>query len=112
MMEGAFRENPAMAAACVTASLEGWAYAFGHPEEALDIVIRHMHEAKIGANRTHQRWMLARMRDLISPVLEKGDNGRLNRADFTSVSAFLLQSGLIREAPDFDRFTGEQHAAP
>jgi NitT/TauT family transport system substrate-binding protein len=112
MRADAYEKNPALAAACVTASLEGWAYAFAHTEEALDIVIRHMQEAKMGANRMHQQWMLARMRDLIVPVLEAGDNGRLNRADFTSVSNFLLRTGLIREIPDFDRFTGDQHAAP
>ena len=112
MLETAYRAHPAMAAACVKASLEGWAYAFDHPEEALEIVLGHMRQAKISANRTHQRWMLARMRDLIQPVLAADDGGRLNRDDFARVSAFLLQSGLIKEAPDFNQFTGAAHVAP
>ncbi|MEW6076278.1 MAG: ABC transporter substrate-binding protein [Thermodesulfobacteriota bacterium] len=112
MMEAAYRKNPSLAAACVQASLEGWAYAFDHPEEALDIVMQYMQAAKISANRTHQRWMLARMRDLIMPAMKTGDHRPLNRTDFTSVSTFLLQSGLIREAPDFDAFTGGPRVAP
>jgi NitT/TauT family transport system substrate-binding protein len=105
-LESTYKENPTLAADCVKASLEGWQYAFAHPEETLDIVIRRMREAKIGANRTHQKWMLSRMQDLITPVLEEGGYGRLKRADFDSVSAFLFQSGLIDEIPDYDRFTG------
>ena len=107
MLESAYRNNPDLAAACVKASLEGWQYAFEHPDEALDIVIRHMRQANICANRTHQKWMLSRMRDLITPVLEAGEGGRLDRADFESVSDFLFQSDLIEVIPDYDHFTGE-----
>ena len=110
MLESAYRKNPGLAVACARASLEGWQYAFAHPDEALDIVIRHMRLANICANRTHQKWMLSRMRDLITPVLEADDNGRLNRADFESVSTFLFQSGLIDVIPDYGHFTGEIHA--
>jgi NitT/TauT family transport system substrate-binding protein len=109
MLESVYNKNPILAAACVKASLEGWRYAFENPEEALDIVIRYMREAKISANRTHQKWMLSRMQDLIMPVLEEGSYGQLKRPDFDSVSAFLFQTGLIGEIPDYDLFTGEIH---
>lgn len=109
MLQSSYKKNPALAVACVKASLEGWRYAFEHPEEALEIVIRHMCKAKICANRAHQRWMLARMQDLIMPVLEEGDFGCLKRPDFDSVSAFLLESGLTDETPDYDHFIGEIH---
>lgn len=109
MLESSYKKNPILAAACVKASLEGWRYAFENPEEALDIVIRYMREAKISANRTHQKWMLSRMQDLIMPVLEEGTYGRLKRPDFDSVSASLFQTGLISEIPDYDLFTGEIH---
>ncbi len=109
MLESAYRKNPGLAGACVDASLEGWRYAFDHPDEALEIVVRHMREANICANRTHQKWMLARMRDLVAPVLEAGNGGRLNRADFESVAMFLFQSGLVDAMPDYDHFAGETH---
>lgn len=109
MLESAYKKNPILADAFVKASLEGWRYAFEHSEEALDIVIRYMREAKISANRTHQKWMLSRMQDLIMPVLEEGSYGRLKRPDFDSVSAFLFQTGLIGEIPDYDLFVGEIH---
>lgn len=110
MLESTYKDNPGLAAACTRASLEGWRYAFDHPEETLDIVITHMRDANICANRTHQKWMLSRMRDLIMPVLDADDGGLLKRSDFDSVSLFLLQTGLIEKIPDFDLFTGAVHA--
>lgn len=109
MLQSAYRKNPALGAACFKASLDGWRYAFEHPEEALDVVIRYRREASIRANRTHQRWMLSRMKDLIMPVLGQGDDGRLKRSDFDAVSTFLLESGLIDEVPSFGDFTGNRH---
>jgi NitT/TauT family transport system substrate-binding protein len=107
MLETTYKKNPILADACVKASLEGWQYAFEHQEEALDIIIRYMREAKISANRIHQKWMLSRMQDLIMPVLEEGKYGRLKRPDYDSVSAFLIQTSLINETPDYNLFTGE-----
>lgn len=106
MLESTYRKNPNLGVACGKASLEGWQYAFAHPDEALDIVIQYMRRANICANRTHQKWMLSRMRDLITPVLEAPGGSRLNRTDFESVSDFLFQSDLIEVIPDYDQFTG------
>jgi len=108
-LQSAYEKDPALGTACANASLEGWRYAFEHPEETLDIVIRRMREVNIRANRTHQKWMLSRMKDLIMPVLEQGHGGRLKRSDFDSVSTFLLNSGLIEEIPSFDGFVGKTH---
>ena len=110
MLETAYKKNPGLAAAFARASFEGWQYAFAHPDEALDIIIRHMREANICANRTHQRWMLSRMQDLIMPGGAKDVSGRLKQTDFDAVSDFLLHSDLITEKPDYGEFTGEVNA--
>ena len=65
--EETFRKDPEMCAAFVRASIKGWLYAFDNQEEAMDIVMKHAKSAHTGTNRAHQRWMLARMKDLIIP---------------------------------------------
>ncbi len=110
MLEAAYKKNPQLAAAFIEASFEGWQYAFAHPDEGLDIVMRYMREANISANRTHQKWMLARMQDLIMPNGAKQASCRLKQSDFDTVSDFLLRAGLIGEKPDYGEFTGEINA--
>ena len=105
-----YHTDPELAAAFVKASLEGWRYAFDHPEEALDIVLRHMHEAKIPANRAHQKWMLARMSDLIVPQKGSGELGRLQQKDYQAVGAALNSSGVIKAVPRYDLFVGRPDA--
>ncbi len=110
-LESTIRNDPDLAADFTRASLEGWEYAFAHPDEALDIIIKYMRAAKIPANRMHQRWMLARMRDLISNDGGKSVTGLLNRNDYLATGEILLKSGVIRRAPDFDAFTGRTDAS-
>jgi NitT/TauT family transport system substrate-binding protein len=110
MMEETYENNPELARAFVTASLEGWQYAFEHPDEALAIVIRYMREANVPSNLAHQRWMLARMKDLIMPANGKMPTGKLDKKDFQMVADTLLHEGLIVNMPDYDSFTGERHA--
>jgi NitT/TauT family transport system substrate-binding protein len=107
-MEKTLHNDPALAGAFVKASLEGWRYAFEHPEEALDIVIRRMREAKIPANRIHQKWMLNRMRDLIMPGT--ATPGILKEMDYEAVCSSLLKAGLIRTCPGYIVFSGRSDA--
>ena len=103
-MEKTLHKDPALAAAFVDASLEGWRYAFDHPDEALDIVIKHMREAHLPANRMHQKWMLERMRDLMKPVNPQGTLGYLMLQDYEAVGRAMQKNGLIRSYPDYNDF--------
>jgi NitT/TauT family transport system substrate-binding protein len=109
-MEKTVHNDPALTAAFVEASLAGWRYAFAHPNEALDIVIRYMREAQVPANRTHQQWMLDRMQDLLMPAVSQGRAGLLNRQDYETVGRTLQNEGLIPDFPDYTIFTGGVHA--
>ena len=109
-MESTLRRDPALARGFVAASLEGWRYAFDHPEEALDIVIRYMRAAPVPANRTHQKWMLERMRDLIMPAGDQGTAGLLKEQDYEAVARTLRREGLIGSYPDYTVFSGRSHA--
>ena len=109
-LEKTLRKDPLLANAFVAASLEGWRYAFDHPDEALDIVIKYMREAQLPANRIHQKWMLDRMRDLIMPGTAQGPPGLLREQDYRVVAQELRKAGLIGDYPDYGIFTGRANA--
>ncbi len=98
------RDQPARCRAFVQAALEGWRYAFAHPEQALDMVMRHMSAPDYAANRAHQRWMLARMRDIILPADRPAELGVLQPEDFRRVAEALQARGMIAAAPALSDF--------
>lgn len=109
-LEKTLNRDPALTDAFVRASLEGWQYAFAHPDEALDIVIKYMRQARVPANRVHQKWMLSRMRDLILPGNDHGTFGTLSRQDYEAVGSAMRQEGLIMHYPDYSSFARMSHA--
>lgn len=107
-LEKTLAKDPAVACNFAKASIEGWLYAFKHPEEALDIILKYMAMANVPANRIHQRWMLNRMRDLILPEDDKNITiGDLNKQDYLRVAGELKRSGLIDRVPDYNDFCKE-----
>ena len=100
-LEETFRRDADLCRRFVRASLEGWEYAFANPEESLDVVMRYIREANVGTNRVHQKWMLARMRDIISPPGNNTVLGRLKQEDYLRVAGEMKRSGLIREIPSY-----------
>jgi NitT/TauT family transport system substrate-binding protein len=88
----------------VSASLEGWRYAFDHPDEAIDIVMTYVQEAHIGTNRVHQKWMLDRIRDISAPGDGNTPMGTLSPADFLTVAGELKSGGMIDDVPNFKEF--------
>jgi NitT/TauT family transport system substrate-binding protein len=105
MMKKNYQKDPELARAFVRASIEGWTYAFRHPEEALQIVLKYMAAANVPANAAHQRWMLARMEDLILPKNRPKETvGILDRSDFRMVSEEMKTQRLINVIPAFEGF--------
>jgi len=103
-LESTAQARPAITAAFVRASLEAWQYAFEHPEETVDIVLRRMHEARLPANRVHQRWMLDRMRDLMQTASSDTRRGQLVPADYLAVGESMKREKLIAAYPTFEDF--------
>ena len=101
--EETFQESPARCAAFVQASIDGWRYAFEHPEEALAIVMQYADAANIATNRVHQKWMLARMRDIIMPGGATA-LGLLREDAYQRVAVELRHSGLINRIPPYADF--------
>jgi NitT/TauT family transport system substrate-binding protein len=96
--------DPATCRAFVKASLEGWRYAFENTDETVDIVLKYMEKAHLPANRVHQKWMLERMRDLVSVNGTYDDMGSLSADDYHKVGESLQENGLIKEIPGFAKF--------
>ncbi|MFH0786080.1 MAG: ABC transporter substrate-binding protein [Pseudomonadota bacterium] len=103
-LEDTLKKDPELTQSFVTASLEGWLYAFSHPEEALNITLKVMKLANVPVNRVHQKWMLARMKDLMADPEKMASFGKLNRTDYNRVAQELKAVGLIRTIPDFQSF--------
>lgn len=103
-MEQALSDRPDVCARFVHASLKGWLHAFEDQEEAVTIVMKHAEYAHTGTNRAHQRWMLARMRDLMLPEGDKTRLGRLRPSSYAAAAKLLTDSGVITEAPPIEEF--------
>ena len=88
----------------VRASLEGWDYACSHPEEALGVVMQRADHARTGTNRSHQRWMLKCMCELIRPVRPELSPGDLSREDFDRMVQELKTGGEIQAALRYEEF--------
>ncbi len=102
-LETTANEKPELCRAVVAATVRGWKYAFEHPEEALDTVMKRMIKKNIPANRAHQRWMLDRMKDIM--ITENGAPiGVLRQEDFERVKSVLIDTGFMTNAPMFPEF--------
>lgn len=112
VLQETLERDPQLVQAFVRASLEGWDYAFAHPEETLDVMLRIIKEAHLPANRMHQRWMLARMQELMRPAGSGASAGALKRSDYQLVTQELRRRGLVREALDYDMFVKASRALP
>jgi NitT/TauT family transport system substrate-binding protein len=94
-LESTLEQSPETAAALVRASVQGWEYAFAHPEETVDILLEIMKGQKVRANRAQQIWMLERMHDIIYAGKQSRLTTVLNHVDFDSTKIELLRTGVI-----------------
>lgn len=102
--EEMFASDLEVCLAFAEASLKGWKHAFDHPDETIEIVMRHARDANTGTNVAHQRWMLAAMKDLMTPDGNDEVFGRLSEEDYRRVSEALKEVNLIREIPEYTKF--------
>jgi NitT/TauT family transport system substrate-binding protein len=97
-------QHPKTCRAFVGASIEGWQYAFAHPDEALDIIMQYVNAANVTSDRVHQKWMLARMRDIILPPGTDIPMGTLNQATYEQVAQEMQRSDMIKAIPEYSTF--------
>lgn len=105
VLEKTFERDPDLCRAFVQATLEGWRYAFDHPDEAVGMILKELEKANIPATRVHQRWMLDRMKDLMVSSENPGiAAGSLLPEDYHRVAYGLKAFGLIETVPPFTEF--------
>ena len=100
-----FNDDPALCCAFTQATIEGWSYAFNHPQEALDIVLGYMRRGHIPASPLHQKWMLERMKNIILTDSTDKITGDLSQEDYERVASSLKEFGFIKDIPDFKVFS-------
>lgn len=103
-LEQTYRRNPAMSCRFVQASLEGWRYAFEHQQETLDVVMRYVDAASIATNRTHQKWMLDRMQDLIVATDTGLPDPILKIEEYLLVGREMVHNQIIDKIPAYPDF--------
>ncbi len=103
-LESTFKKDPQTCCRFVKVSLEGWKYAFEHEEEALDIVMKYVNEARIATNRQHQKWMLEHMREVIDLPEPGLYQCSLKEEGYRAVAGELMANGLIENIPAFSDF--------
>lgn len=103
-LDSTFKADPQLCRAVADASLEGWRYAFEHPEEALDIVMGHVEAARLPTNRMHQKWMLERLREAMLPTAGRQGPGPLLPGEFEAVARALAKAGLLQRPVSFEEF--------
>lgn len=109
-LEETYNRDPALCRDFVKASIEGWIYAFANEEQAVEAVLKYMNRAHVTANKPHQRWMLARMCDIISPQNSKSSIGDLLETDYQRVASILYEFKVIDSIPEFKTFFINQAA--
>lgn len=103
-LQETYEADPQTCKDFVEASLRGWRWAFDHEEGALDIVMRHADAAHTGTNRSHQRWMLQRMKDLVLAAGSDSHLGKLSSRDYEYVSNVLKKNHFIEDIPSYENF--------
>lgn len=84
-------------------TMEGWEYVFAHPDEALAMMLRIMKANGVQANRSHQRWMLDRMRDIILGKRSRIDLS-LTCDEFSRMTGILHADGVLQKEPWAETF--------
>lgn len=95
-LESTLENSPHIVEAFTQATIEGWEYVFDHPKESIDLILGIMQERKIKANRAHQNWMLARMKDIVLINDRKRMDVTLQEEDFDRASKALISTGEIK----------------
>jgi NitT/TauT family transport system substrate-binding protein len=101
-LKSTYQRNPDVCDKFVKASMEGWEYAFSHPDVAVNIVIKYMQGYHNPANLAHQNWMLNRMKDIMEA--EGKRNLGLKETDFAKTGYILLKNGMIKTIPTYKSF--------
>lgn len=81
-LESTYSEKKAALEKFVKATIKGWDYASKNKDYTIDLVVAEMKKAHLPNNKAHQRWMLDRVLELITPGEKKVKRGELLESDY------------------------------
>lgn len=99
-----YQADPGLARRFVKASMEGWAYAVAHPNEAIELIRKIRLKAKLITNPPHLKWMMDAMPGMIRAKDSGSQDGELSRSDFNKAVDFLLKTQKISRKVSYDVF--------
>ena len=106
-LKGTYESEPEKCDALITASLQGWDYAFKNTEETLEVILRYCSDHHLQTNITEQKWMLEKIKGAMeyqsAPAPE--EPGKLILQDFRNVTDILKSNNMISDVPDYNDFT-------
>lgn len=103
-LEDTYEKDPDLCKAFVKASIEGWKYAFAHPHKAVSLVLQNLRRDHLPAQRVQQKWMLDKIKELTMPQKDLTTIGKLQPADYETVTRVLMNGGLIETSPPYSSF--------
>ena len=103
-----YKRYPEKVKAFVEASRRGWEWAHGHPEEALEIVMKWVEKENIHTNRIHQRWMLEEILHLQCEEGDKKPSFRLDAEIVNRLGDLLLKHHYIKDSVSLEKLKGVQ----
>jgi len=92
--------RPGLCRRFTQATMQGWRASMDDPDAAIAAVMRRVDEARLASNRSHQRWMLARLHELIIHGVDVKEMGRLDPKAMALVNRVLLERGLLEVQVD------------
>lgn len=104
VLEDTYLNNPDLCERFIKATIEGWLWSFQNSDEAINIVIKYLKAASLPVNISHQRWMLARFKDLMLDSSSGTINTELSQEGYELVANSLRNSGIIKIIPEFKIF--------
>ncbi len=88
----------------VRATLKGWEYARKHQEETIQVVLNYMKKEHVPTNYAHQKWMLEKMLQLMTPKSVQVKNGVLQLEHFNKAHKLLYDGKFISKKINYSDF--------
>ncbi|MDP2364662.1 MAG: ABC transporter substrate-binding protein, partial [Ignavibacteria bacterium] len=95
--EKMIKENSDLVKRFVKATLEGWEYAYSHPDEAVDYTLMYSDQL----TREHETAMIQASLDLLKP--DDKPIGTIERSVLEEMHDLLINNGILKNPLDLDK---------
>lgn len=102
-----FNQNPQLCRKFAEASRKGWEWVRNNRNEAVEIVMRYVKEAKVSTNIYNQKWMLETILQAQEDVKGEKPSYSLKVDAFNKLNDMLLKFGYISKPVVYKRFIGD-----